>query len=226
MRILEIYKEKFRDATTYLKKARKMKDELGSGFSVVYCWFYSVPQRWILLEPKIFAIANRTNNFNLNFLLQTSSAKLAELTKTLMFHNKISLQLKNFCKAIRNEYFSWDIFVEEIKKESIFNIFKILNRYSNIRVTFKNLAAMKIFIGQEDDLLILDTHVANTLGINKNELYKYRRREDYFKSLLKLAYMITDRLKHYGLAEVTTAQWSLSIWFYETKTSSEVLLNY
>jgi hypothetical protein len=143
-----------------------------------------------------------------------------------MFYNKISSQLKNFCEAIKKEYFSWDEFVEDIKKESIFNIFKILNKYSNIRVTFKNLASMKIFVGQEDDLLILDTHVANVLEIDKNDLHKYRSNENYFKSLLKLAYMITDRLKCHGLTEVTVAKWSLSIWFYETKTSGEVLLNY
>jgi hypothetical protein len=226
VKVLKIYKEKFRDATIYLEKARKMKGQLGSGFSVVYCWFYSVPQRWIQLEPKIFAIAETTNNFDLNFLLHISSGKLAELLKPLVFHNKISLQLKNFSKAIRNEHFSWDMFVEKIEKESIFNIFKNLNKYSNIRITFKNLAAMKMLIGQEDNLLILDTHVANILGINKNDLHKYHRKENYFKSLLKLAYAITEKLKQYGLVKVTMAQWSLSIWFYETKTPGELLLNY
>jgi hypothetical protein len=226
MKILKIYKEKSKDAIIYLERARKIKDELGSGFSVVYCWFYSVPQKWTILEPKIFKLANKTNNFDLDFILQTSTSKLAELMKPLMFYNKISLQLKNFCEAIKKEYFSWDEFVKEIKKESIYNIFKTLNKHSNIRVTFKNLASMKIFIGKEDDLLILDTHVANVLGIEKKYLHKYRLKENYFRSLLKLAYTITDRLKHYGMTEVTMAKWSLSIWFYETRTPGEILLNY
>jgi len=226
MKIHKIYEEKSKDATIYLERARKMKDNFGSGFSVVYCWFYSVPQKWTVLEPKIFKLADKTNNFDLDFIVQISLSKLTELMKSFMFYNKISLQLKNFCEAIKKEYFSWDEFIEEIKKESIFDIFNILNKHSNIRVTFKNLAAMKIFIGQEDDLLILDTHIANVLGINKNDLHKYRLKENYFESLLKLACMITDRLKCLGLPEVTLAKWSLSIWFYETKTPGEVLLNY
>jgi hypothetical protein len=226
MKILKIYEEKFKDATIYLERARRLRNKLGSGFSVVYCWFYSVPQKWTMLEPKIFALANKTNNFDLKFILQIPTSKLAELMKPLIFYNKISLQLKNFSKAVEREFSSWDGFVEEIEKKSIFDIFKILSEYSNIRVTFKNLASMKIFIGQENDLLILDTHVANVLGINKNDLHKYRSREDYFKSLLKLAHMITNKLKHYGLTEVTVVKWSLSIWFYETKIPGEALLNY
>lgn len=223
-RIFDIYKEKIKDAALYLEKARKIKEKIGSGFSVVYCWFYSVPQKWTTLEPKIFTIAEETNNFDLSFILETSPTRLAKLMKSLMFYNKLSFQLKSFCEVIRSEYTSWDNFAEELKRESIFQIFTVFNRYNDTRITFKNLAAMKIFIGQEDNLLILDNHVAKILGINKNDLYKYRKKEKYFKSLLNIARLITQRLIKYGLIDVTMAKWSLSIWFYETKISGDSLL--
>ncbi|MEM2614291.1 MAG: hypothetical protein QXO15_08740 [Nitrososphaerota archaeon] len=223
-RIFDIYREKFKDAVLYLEKARKIKDKFGSSFSVVYCWFYSVPQKWTLLEPKIFTLAEETNNFDLRFILETSPTRLAKLMKSLMFYNKLSFQLKNFCEVIRGKYASWDNFAEELRKESIFKLFTVFNKYNDTRITFKNLAAMKIFIGNEDDLLILDKHVANVLGINKNDLYKYRKRKESFKSILEIARLITKRLIRYGLTDVTMAKWSLSIWFYETKISGDSLL--
>lgn len=52
--VAEIYQESGDEAEEYLHKARMLKEEFGPGLAIVYCWFYSVPQKWTQVEPKIF----------------------------------------------------------------------------------------------------------------------------------------------------------------------------
>ncbi|MBS7633293.1 hypothetical protein KEJ15_06730, partial [Candidatus Bathyarchaeota archaeon] len=82
------------------------------------------------------------------------------ILRPIVFYNEISFQLKNFCKAVYNEFNSWDFFANELNGKSIFAIFEKLRKHKGIRLSFKNLAAMKIFVGMDDDLLVLDRHVA------------------------------------------------------------------
>jgi hypothetical protein len=171
--IFQIYRESGAEAKDYLRKARKLEGLYGPAFATIYCWFYSVPQKWVQVEPKIFELAERTNFFSLDRVLAIPTEKLTTMLKPLIFRNEISLQLKNFCRAVKKEYSSWGKFADVLKKESIFTIFEKLKKYKNIRLTFKNLAAMKIFVGMDDDLIILDVHVAKVLGIDKYKRSKY-----------------------------------------------------
>ncbi len=61
------------------------------------------------------------------------------------------MQLKRFCEAIKSEHGSWDAFDNVLNKESIFTIFRVLRSFKSIRLTFKNLAAMKSFVGLSND---------------------------------------------------------------------------
>lgn len=103
--IAEIYLESAGQVgKEYLLKARKMKDApaFGPGLAVVYCWFYSVPQKWTEVEPRIFEISKLTNSFDLKMIL--SEPELALMLKPMkIFYNVISDQLKNFCRAVKNE---------------------------------------------------------------------------------------------------------------------------
>jgi len=150
--------------------------------------------------------------------------RIAEDLKPMIFYNRISAELKNFCGCISNEYYSWNNFVNQLTEESIFALFKKLRKYKGIRVTFKNLAAMKILVAMEDDLLIVDRHVAKVFGLDKSVTNKGRIEERGFKKLLQKAEKITDELKKRGL-RVCMATWSLSIWFSKTKILADTLLN-
>jgi hypothetical protein len=224
-KIAQIYRESGAEAERYLRRTRKLKDLCGPSFAVIYCWFYSVPQRWIQVEPKIFELAKKTNSFDLDIILKVSKEKLAAALEPMIFRNEISLQLKNFCKAIKNEYLSWGNFANALKEESIFAIFEKLRRYKNTRLTFKNLAAMKIFVGMNNSLIILDTHIAKMLGISKTERGKYVAWEKSFQSLLDLSRKVTNELKKKGL-DVSGAKWSLAIWFNKTKIPANRLLQF
>lgn len=219
----EIYQESGIDAKEYLQKARKLRERFGPGLAIVYCWFYSVPQKWMQIEPKIFQLKKQTNSFDLDTVISIPSDKLASMFRSLVFPNKISFQFKNFCKAIKKEYASWDHFAKRLAQESIFRILSKLRKYK-AGVTFKNLAAMKIFVGMNNNLLILDTHVSKLFGINKNELYKYRTRKKFFEALLDLSNSITGKLKKNGI-HTNTACWSLSIWFNRAKVDESQLLS-
>ncbi len=221
--IAKIYRKSGKEAEEYLLKARKLKERFGSGLAIVYCWFYSVPQKWTQVEPKIFELMEHTNSFNLDLILAMPAEKIASILRPMIFYNEISLQFKNLCKAIRNEYSSWNAFAYALDKESIFAIFDKLRKNRGIRLTFKNLAAMKIFVGKEDNLLILDTHVAKILGINKREQKEYRTQNKSFKSLLDFSERVTQRLAKHGL-KITMAEWSLAIWFHRAKIPANKLL--
>lgn len=222
--VAEIYRESGNDAEEYLHKARKLKEKFGPGLAVVYCWFYSVPQKWTQVEPKIFELMRSTNSFDLNTVLAVPKEKLAKMLKPMIFSNKISGQFKNFCCAVRKEYVSWNNFVEELGKEDIFAIFGKLRTHKNCRTSFKNLAAMMIFIGMSDDLLILDTHVAKAIGMNKNEVSKYRAQERLFRGLLSSLGNVTEELKRRGFNNITMAKWSLAIWFNKANIQAKQLL--
>lgn len=224
--VLQIYRESGNQAGEYLRKARKLSKKFGSGLAVIYCWFYSVPQKWTQVEPKIFELAKKMNSFGLDKILTMPKESLATTLKPMIFRNEISLQLKNFCKAIKSEYSSWDNFANALKEESIFVIFEKLRKHRNIRLTFKNLTAMKIFIGMGDDLIILDTHVAKVLGISKDKRSKYVVRKTLFQSLLDFSRKISNRLKKEGFDDISTAKWSLAIWFSQTKISADKLIKY
>lgn len=222
--VIKIYRESGKEAREYLRKARKLKEKFGSGLAVTYCWFYSVPQKWTQVEPKIFELAKKTNSFHLDTVLTIPKKNLAATLKPMIFRNEISSQLKNFCKAIKSEYSSWDNFADALKKESFFGIFGKLRKYKNIRLTFKNLAAMKIFVGMDNDLIILDTHVAKALGIKKSERSRYITRGTTLQNLLDFSKEITNGLRKKGFSDVFTAKWSLAIWFNKTNTHADELL--
>lgn len=220
--IAQIYSKSGADAEKYLHEARKLKDLHGAGFAVIYCWFYSVPQKWISVEPKIFELAKKTDLFDMNAVLSKPSSEIARILKPMIFRNRISDQLKNFCAAIKYEYFSWEDFAEALRNDDVFVIFQKLRKHRNIRVTFKNLSAMKIFVGGDDSLFILDRHVARVMGISEKELAGSKVQEARFKKLLKRTGRITDRLgKNF---KGGTVSWSLAIWFDKSGISANNLL--
>lgn len=222
--LVGIYHESGEHAIEYLSKARRLIKLFGVGPAIVYCWFYSVPQKWTQVEPKIFELMKRTNSFDLDVVLSISEEKLATMLRPMIFYNQISLQLRNFCRSIKNEYLSWNCFAEALCEKSIFTIFKTLRCYKNNRVTFKNLAAMKTLVGMENNLLILDTHVAKVIGISKNEAHKYRTQERLFKDLLNVANEVTDKLRNKGFSDVSMIKWSLAVWFDGAKITAGELL--
>lgn len=194
-------------------KARRLREQFGAGPAIVYSWFYSLPQRWIQVEPKIFQLMRQTNLYNLDTILSLSEKRLATLMRSVIFYNQVSTQLKNFCHAVRDLYVSWDRFAEALEKESVFRVFRTLRNYKKNRVTFKNLAAMKSFVGMNDGLVILDNYVAKVMGINKQEASKYRTRVEHFKNLLAIANRVTKELEACGINDISTIKWSLAIWF-------------
>lgn len=222
--ITEIYREGGIDAQKYLHKARKLKVKFGPGLAIVYCWFYSVPQKWAKVEPKIFELMEHADFFDLETMSQISREELATMLKPTIFPNELALQLKNFCKAIQLEYDSWESFAKAIENNDIFSILKKLRKYRGIRLTFKNLAAMKSFVGMSNDFIILDTHVAKVLGICKSERSKYCVQEKLFKNLLIFSKRITHRLQGEVSQELTAIQWSLAIWFDKAKLHANDLL--
>ena len=222
--VVKIYRESGSEAVEYLYKARRLKERFGPGLAIVYCWFYSVPQKWTQVEPKIFEIMKRTNYFDLDLMSKVSKEELATTLKPMIFYNEISIQLKNFCKAIQDEYGSWKSFAEANEKQDIFSIFKKLRNHGGIRLTFKNLAAMKSFVGLSNDFLILDTHVAKVLGISKDVRNKYKVQEKLFKNLLIFANKTTTALRRKGFHRISAIQWSLAIWFNKTKIRANHLL--
>jgi len=224
--VAEIYQESGNEAEEYLCKARQLKEKFGSGLAVVYCWFYSVPQKWTQVEPKVFDLMKYTSSFGLDTVLSMTPEKMIAILKPMIFYNEVSRQLHNFCKAVKNEYSSWDHFADALSKENIFETYKKLRKHRNSRVTFKNLSAMKIIVGREDHLIILDTHVAKVLGIEKNEISKYRVQEPLFKKLLELSENITQKLGAKGFEDISPVKWSLAIWFKKAKILADQLLNF
>ena len=222
--IAEIYRRSGDQAEEYLQKARKLKKMFGPGLAIVYCWFYSVPQKWSQVEPKIFELMSLTNSFDLDTMLEISKEQLAAMLKPMIFYNEIALQLKNFCGAVKGGYESWEFFAEVIKERDILSVFENLRKHGGIRLTFKNLAAMKSFVGLSNDFLILDTHVAKVLGINKDVRNKYRVQEKLFKDLLIFSDRITQALEREGFQRMTTIRWSLAIWFNKTGVQADELL--
>lgn len=220
--VAKIYEESGRDAEEYLNKARKLRDLWGFGPAIVYCWFYSVPQRWTQVETRIFEVMRLTNSFDLDTIILLPSSKLASLLKPMIFRNKIASYLKNFCKAVKREYGSWICFAEVLENEKISMILEKLRKYK-AGITFKNLAAMKIFVGMNDNLLILDTHVSRVLGIGKSELRKYRTQGKYFQSLLHSLNVVTAELRE-KRHNATLALWSLSLWFNGSRILASELL--
>jgi endonuclease III-like uncharacterized protein len=77
-----------------------LEKKFGSGPAIAYCWFYSVPQRWTQVEPKILEAMKKTNYFDLNTMLVMSEESLAVMLKPIIFYNNIAQQLKRFCEAI------------------------------------------------------------------------------------------------------------------------------
>ena len=222
--VSKVYLKSGKEAEDYLQRARRLRGIFGSGFTVVYSWFYSVPQKWSQVEPRIFELARNTRSFDLNVVLSMPTEDIAGVLKPMIFRNQISLQLKKFCEAIYEEFHSWDFFVNELNRNSIFTIFERLKRHKGIRLSFKNLAAMKILVGMDDDLIILDRHVARVLGLSRNEQSRYRSRGNMFLDLLSISRSVTQKLRRRGLRDVTTAKWSLSVWFDGAKMSAKELL--
>jgi len=223
-KLKELYPKFKKESIEYLKKARKIETVLGPGTAICYCWFYSVPQRWITLEPRIMKLAEKTENFNLERILKLRYSELKCFFNGIVFHNIISLQFKRFCSTIAKIYGSWEKFGEILKEKDIVALFCELRNESNIRLTFKNLSAMKIIVGRDDDLLILDSHVGNFLGLTFREITMCRQNPKAFLALIDQCHLITRELKILGLKDASTAKWSLAIWFSKAKTSASQLL--
>jgi hypothetical protein len=220
--ISKIYHETGRDAELYLFKARKLQKLFGSGFAISYCWFYSVPQRWTQVEPKILRFAEETEYFDLDTILSRPLRELVNILKPMIFRNVIACQFKNFCRVIKDKYSTWDCFADALKEKHIFDLFNQLRTHQSIRLTFKNLSAMKVFVARDDNLIILDRHVARVLGILEyKNLYVQNRK--CFEMLLSLANKITKRLER-ELCDISMAKWSLAIWFKEAKICGNKLL--
>jgi hypothetical protein len=84
--------------------------------------------------------------------------------------------------------------------------------------------AMKIFLGMEDNLMILDGHVADFLGIDRRFLARCKYQESCLRDLLETSQKITSRLKTIGFPSMTTAIWSLSVWFEKAKVIANELI--
>jgi len=220
--VTEIFQKTGQEAKDYLDKARKLKRVFGSGPAVVYCWFFSVPQKWIQVEPTIFKVMGLTKFFDLDTIIMTPIDQLATILRPIVFHNKMALYLKNFCRAIKNEYGSWKYFDEALERENIMDIIGKLRKY-NAAVTFKNLAAMKIIVGMNNNLIILDTHVSRVLGIRKKQICKFKTQNKSYAVLLRLSNIISNRLRA-NKYNATIAEWSLSLWFYGSGIHSSELL--
>jgi len=223
-KLKELYPRFKEEATEYLNKARKIETVLGPGTAICYCWFYSVPQRWTALEPRIMKLAEETEYFNLERILKLRYSELKCLFNGIVFHNIISLQFRRFCGAIAKIYGSWEKFGKILKEKDIVALFRELRNESNIRLTFKNLSAMKIIVGQDDNLLIPDTHVGNFLGLTFREITMCRQDPKAFLALIDQCHLITRELKVLGLKDISTAKWSLAVWFSKSKTSASQLL--
>ena len=223
--VAEIYRKYSTESEEYLKKVRKLKKEFGAGSSIVYCWFYSVPQKWSQVEPKIFQLMEYTNLFDLETILSIPAEKIVKALNPIIFHKELAFQLKNFSHTIKKEYSSWECFAKVLERESIFAIFRRIRKEKGVRVTFKNLAAMKSFVGMTDDILIPDIHVAKVMGICRNELNSIRTHEILFKRLLEKANEITKYLRT-EFNDISTIKWSLGIWFYKAGIKARELLTY
>jgi hypothetical protein len=221
--VATIYRKSGNEAVEYLGEARKLEETFGPGPAIIYCWFYSIPQKWTQVESKIFELMEHTDFFDLDTTISMQPEKIAAIVKPMIFRNEIASQLKNFCFAVRNQYCSWNRFAKVLKDESVFVIFSEIRKNRNVRVSFKNLAAMKSFVGMDDDLIILDTHVAKVLRINKDKLNKIRTNELLFRNLLETAKDITTELKK-EFSDISSIKWSLAIWFNETKIKANSLL--
>jgi len=223
--VADIYDKHSWQAREYVLRARRLSEQLGTGPAIVYSWFYSVPQRWVQVEPQIFRLIKETNSYDLDTILSLSEKKLAAMMRPVIFYNQISTQLKNFCRTVRDSYISWDHLAGALGKESIFALFETLRNYRNNRVTFKNLAAMKSFVGMSDDLVILDTHVAEVMEISREEAGKCRTRMECFKNVLGTANRVTKELETAGIKDVSTIKWSLAIWFRKANIREHSLLS-
>jgi len=112
----------------------------------------------------------------------------------MIFRNVIACQFKNFCRVIKDKYSTWDCFADALKEKHIFDLFNQLRTHQSIRLTFKNLSAMKVFVARDDNLIILDRHVARVLGILEyKNLYVQNRK--CFEMLLSLANKITKKTR-------------------------------
>ena len=222
--ISKIYHLNYKDAEIYLSKARNLINYPGIGFAIAYCWFYSVPQRWIVVEDKVFSLARYTENFNLNRLLSLSNKDLASILKPMRFYNSIAVQFKNFIRVIEL-LGSWESFFDRLCKKEIIDLFIELRKFRNIRITFKNLSAMKSFICKNDNFIILDTHVGRFLGLNKYEIVKYNTNSQKFEELMRYTNYITNLLRK-NISKISAIKWSLSIWFYKSKIPANRLLNF
>jgi len=225
-RVKKLYPEYRDEAEEYLRKARKIKTSLGLGTAICYCWFYSIPQRWKALEPRIIKLAERTRYFNLKNIMELSYDELRCIFNSIVFHDIISLQFKKFCNAIVKIYGSWEEFEKALIQRDIVDLFNELRAEGKIRLTFKNLSAMKIIVGQDDDLIILDIHVGRFLGLSTNEVALCRQSPKAFLALMDQCFAITKELKNLGFKDISTVKWSLAIWFSKTGTSASQLLPY
>lgn len=70
------------------------------------------------MEHKIFELMEHTDSFSLDVILTMPAREMASMLRPMIFYNEISLQLKNFCKAIRDGYSSWDSFADALNNES------------------------------------------------------------------------------------------------------------
>lgn len=221
--VAEIYRKYATEAEEYLEKARRLKEEFGEGPAIVYCWFYSVPQKWSQVEPKIFQLMDYTNLFDLETVLSMPLEKMTKVLNPIIFHRKLAFQLKNFSYTIKSEYSSWECFAKALEQNSVFSIFRRIRKKGDVRVTFKNLAAMKGFVGKSNSILIPDIHVAEVMGIGKNELNRIRTHEISFKNLLEKANEITGCLRK-EFDNITTIKWSLGVWFCKAGVRAKDLL--
>lgn len=218
-----IFEKNGNDAINYFNKTRKLTSQFGAGFAISYCWFYSTPQKWTYVEPKIFEISKKTQLFNLDLILEINSKSLALMFKPLLFSNELSKQFLCFCKAIKKSYGSWDNFKTSLELDDMFLIFNRIRKHKHTRLTFKNLAAMISFIGFEEKFPILDTHIGTFLGINRVKRSRFVTNENLFRNLLNFTQTITDDLSK-TYPEVSTIKWSLAVWFNRTKLNSSHLL--
>ncbi len=222
--LLDIFKVSGIDAIDYLNRVRTLESKFGTGFAISYCWFYSTPQKWMFVEPKIFDLAERTESFDLETILEINFNELSNMFKPLLYSNELSFQFSRFCKAIKGNYGTWTNFKKAIMSENLSRILNKLRKSSNIRLTFKNLAAMASFVGNFDIYPILDTHVGKILGINKYQRAKCVIHGKSFEEVKNYSEEITSKLAN-TFHELTTIQWSLSVWFNGSGLSSNDLLS-
>lgn len=221
----KIYMQKLDDVNIYLFKARNIIYTLGYGSGIVYCWLYSIPQKWKMCEETFFELLRKTKKFDVDVLLSLDIRKIERITRPLGFYRKIFRDFLNFILKTYEVFGDWEGFYNTICSKDVFKLFNILKEYGFNRISLKNLSAMKAYVAGEDNVIILDRHVGRVLKIKENIIRKANLNPKIYKDILREISNYIDHVSQ-NFYELTPIKLSLASWFYDTDTSASSLLRF